>query len=55
VNGSFVFVEMGQESRANFLASGENAATQGLTMGDYLFKRAEDNRRDVGNPWEWEE
>jgi hypothetical protein len=45
---------MGQESRANFLASGENA-TQGMTMGYYLFKRAEDNRRDVGNPREWEE
>jgi hypothetical protein len=55
VNGSFVFVEMGQESRANFLVSGENAATQGMTMGYYLFKRAEDNRRDVGNPWEWDE
>jgi hypothetical protein len=55
VNGSFVFVQMGLESRANFLASGENAATHGMTMGYYLFRRAEDNRRDVGNPWEWEE
>lgn len=55
VNGSFVFVEVGQESRNNFLATGENAAIKGMTMGYYLFRRAEDNLRDVGNPWEWEE
>jgi hypothetical protein len=52
VNGSFVFVEEGQQSRDKFLASGQNVATKGSIVGYYLFKRCEDNRRQVGNPWE---
>jgi hypothetical protein len=53
VNGSFVFVEEGQQSRDKFLASGQNVATKGRTFGYYLFKRCETNRRDPGEqPWE---
>jgi hypothetical protein len=55
VNGSFVFVEEGQQSRDKFLASGQNVATKGSVVGYYLFKRCEDNRRQVGNPWEEKE
>jgi hypothetical protein len=55
VNGSFVFVEEGQQSRDKFLASGQNVATKGSIVGYYLFKRCEDNRRQVGNPWEEKE
>jgi hypothetical protein len=54
VNGSFVFVEEGQQSRDKFLASGQNVATKGSIVGYYLFKRCDDNRRQVGNPWEEE-
>lgn len=39
VNGSFVFVEEGQESRDKFMASGQNVAIKGTTYGYYLFKR----------------
>lgn len=52
VNGSFVFVEEGQQSRDKFMASGQNVATKGTTMGYYLFKRCEANRQEAGNPWE---
>lgn len=52
VNGSFVFVEQGQQSRDKFMSSGQNVAIKGTTVGYYLFKRCEANRRDVGNPWE---
>jgi hypothetical protein len=52
VNGSFVFVEEGQQSRDKFLASGQNVATKGPVVGYYLFRRCEANRRTVGNPWE---
>lgn len=52
VNGSFVFVETGQQSRDKFMASGQQVATSGATMGYYLFRRSEANRREVGNPWE---
>jgi hypothetical protein len=44
VNGSFVFVEQGQESRDKFLASGQNVAIKGTTVGYYLFRRAESAR-----------
>jgi hypothetical protein len=33
VNGSFVFVEQGQESRDKFMASGQNVAIKGTTVG----------------------
>jgi hypothetical protein len=55
VNGSFVFVEEGQQSRDKFMSSGQNVATKGAVVGYYLFKRCEDNRRQVGNTWEEEE
>ncbi|HVV12479.1 hypothetical protein [Amycolatopsis sp.] len=45
VNGSFVFVEQGQESRDKFMSSGQNVAIKGQVMGYYLFKRCEANRR----------
>jgi hypothetical protein len=47
VNGSFVFVEEGQQSRDKFLSSGQNVATKGTTIGYYLFRRCESNRRTV--------
>jgi hypothetical protein len=46
VNGSFVFVEQGQQSRDKFLASGQNVATKGMTVGYYLFRRCDENRRE---------
>jgi hypothetical protein len=52
VNGSFVFVEQGQQSRDKFLASGQNVAIKGTTVGYYLFKRCEPNRRPPTKPWE---
>jgi hypothetical protein len=51
VNGSFVFVEQGQQSRDKFMASGQNVAIKGVTVGYYLFKRCEANRANVGDPW----
>jgi hypothetical protein len=45
VNGSFVFVEEGSQSRDKFLASGQNVAVKGTTVGYYLFRRCEANRR----------
>jgi len=39
VNGSFVFVEEGQQSRDKFMASGQNVAVKGTTFGYYLFRR----------------
>ncbi|WP_116200210.1 hypothetical protein [Amycolatopsis circi] len=45
VNGSFVFVEQGQESRDKFMSSGQNVAIKGEVVGYYLFKRREVNRR----------
>jgi hypothetical protein len=44
VNGSFVFVEQGQQSRDKFMASGQNVAVRGKTVGYYLFKRCPANR-----------
>jgi hypothetical protein len=52
VNGSFVFVEQGQQSRDKFMASGQNVAIKGATVGYYLFKRCEANRRATNYPWE---
>jgi predicted RNA-binding Zn-ribbon protein involved in translation (DUF1610 family) len=52
VTGSFVFVEQGQQSRDKFMSSGQNVAIQGTTVGYYLFKRCEANKRDLGQPWE---
>lgn len=44
-NGSFVFVEQGQQSRDKFMSSGQNVAIKGQTVGFYLFRRSEENRR----------
>ena len=52
VNGSFVFVEEGQQSRDKFASSGQNVATKGSTVGYYLFRRCEANRGDRPEPWE---
>jgi len=46
VNGSFVSVEMGQESRDKFLAFDQNVAIKGTTVGYYLFRRCVENRGD---------
>lgn len=45
VNGAFVFIELGSESRDKFLASGQNIAVKGTVVGYYLFERCEENRR----------
>src|SRR4051812_21541090 len=45
VNGSFVFVVEGEQSRDKFMASGQNVAVKGQTVGYYLFRRCPDNRR----------
>lgn len=52
VNGSFVFVHEGSQSRDKFMSSGQNLAVKGTTVGYYLFRRCEVNRREVGDPWE---
>jgi hypothetical protein len=44
LNGSFVFVEQGQQSRDKFMSSGQNVAIKGSTVGYYLFRRADANR-----------
>ena len=52
VNGSFVFVETGQQSRDKFMSSGQNVAVSGATIGYYLFKRCEANRApELIEPW----
>lgn len=52
VNGSFVFVETGQQSRDKFLASGQNVAVSGATVGYYLFRRSPGNKLDTAvEPW----
>jgi len=52
VNGSFVFLQTGSESRDKFLASGQQIAVSGTTVGYYLFKRNEGNRREKSDPWD---
>jgi hypothetical protein len=52
INGSFVFVEEGQQSRDKFMSSGQNVAIKGTTVGYYLFRRCEANKRETSNPWE---
>jgi hypothetical protein len=53
VNGSFVFIEQGQQSRDKLMSSGQKIATKGVTVGYYLFKRCEANRADAGDPWDY--
>jgi hypothetical protein len=45
VNGDFVFVMQGQQSRDKFMSSGQNVAVAGTVMGYYPFKRNEANRQ----------
>jgi hypothetical protein len=52
VNGSFVFIEQGQQSRDKFMSSGQNVAIEGTTVGYYLFRRCEAHRREPVKPWE---
>jgi hypothetical protein len=52
VNGSFVFVETGQQSRDKFLASGQQVAVSGVVIGYYLFKRNEANKANLRDPWD---
>jgi hypothetical protein len=47
ITGSFVFVVQGEQSRDKFMASGQNVAVKGATVGYYLIRRAEENRVDT--------
>jgi hypothetical protein len=52
VSGSFVFVEMGSESRDKFASSGQNVAVKGRTDAYYLFRRCPENRvESEARPW----
>lgn len=51
VNGSFVFHELGSESRDKFLASGQNIAVKGTVVGYYLFKRCPENKVASQESW----
>ena len=44
VSGSFVFLELGSESRDKFMRSGQHTAVTGTVVGYYLFRRSESNR-----------
>jgi hypothetical protein len=52
VNGAFVFLELGSESRDKFLASGQQVAVKGSIVGYYLFRRCEGNKKQTRDPWE---
>jgi hypothetical protein len=43
VTGSFVFLELGSESRDKFMRSGQQIAVWGTVLGYYLFRRSEAN------------
>ena len=45
VNGDFVFLQQGQQSRDKFMSSGQNVAIKGAVVGYYLFRRSEANRK----------
>lgn len=45
VNGSFVFIHEGSQSRDKFMSSGQNLAVKGTVVGYYLFRRCRENRR----------
>lgn len=52
VNGSFVFVETGQQSRDKFMASGQQVAVSGTVIGYYVFKRNEELKVRGQDPWD---
>lgn len=54
LNGSFVFLERGSESRDKFMSSGQQIAVKGTIVGYYLFNRCEANKKDSVDPWEAE-
>jgi hypothetical protein len=39
VNGSFVFIQQGEQSRDKFMSSGQNVSIKGRVAGYYLFRR----------------
>ena len=47
VNGAFVFVETGQQSRDKMMSSGQNVAIKGRVVGYYLFRRDESPSPDA--------
>jgi hypothetical protein len=52
VNGSFVLLELGSESRDKFMASRQQVAVNGSIIGYYLFKRCEENKKHTPDPWD---
>lgn len=44
VNGDFVFVTHGQQSRDKFMSSGQNVSIKGSVLAYYLFRRSVANR-----------
>jgi hypothetical protein len=48
INGSFVFIHEGEQSRDKLLSSGQNVAIKGRTVGYYLFRRAEQSPQALG-------
>ena len=52
VNGSFIFVEQGQQSRDKFMSSGQNVAIKGTVVGYYLFRRCGTNREAPQKSWQ---
>ncbi len=49
---SYVFPELGSESRDKFMASGQQIAVKGTILGYYLFKRCDTNKREMQMPWD---
>jgi hypothetical protein len=47
INGSFVFLETGSESRDKFMRSGQQVAVSGTILGYYLFRRNAEKRTIV--------
>jgi len=52
LNGSFVFVETGQQSRNKAMSTGQQVAISGTVVGYYLFKRIESNKKQLPDPWD---
>ena len=52
INGSFVFVETGQQSRSKAMSSGQQVAVSGTVVGYYLFKQNAANKKNLADPWD---
>jgi hypothetical protein len=52
VTGSFVFLELGSESRDKFMRSGQQIAVSGTILGYYLFRRSETHHvpQEIASP-----